>query len=350
MTDIFFSYRSTDRERVRPIHDALAEQGFEVFWDQEVPSGVDWDSWIRQHLSQSKCSVVFWSATSVKSDNVRHEATVAKHQNKLIMVLLESLTPDQLPMGLYSQQAINLADWSGNLDHPEWRKLANEIEEKLTPVWVRRKISELQSKLLAERARREDGKTLQAPIVSGMGAHFKAVSQDASKKRLAKSADEGMIFINYRRGDDPGFAGRLFDRLTSVFRPEQLFMDVDSIAPGEDFISILNEQVSRCDIFLAIIGRSWLESRDQGGRRRLDDSNDFVRVEIETGLGLGKRVIPVLVNNAAMPGAEELPPGLKPLARRNAVRISHDHFGSDSQGLINVLRSLLAQEIASRSS
>ena len=100
MTDIFFSYSSADRERVRPIRDALAEQGFEVFWDQQVPAGMDWDTWIRQHLTKSKCAMAFWSATSVSSDNVRHEAAVAKQQGKLISVLLEPLTAEQFPMGL----------------------------------------------------------------------------------------------------------------------------------------------------------------------------------------------------------------------------------------------------------
>ena len=65
MTDIFFSYRSADRERVRPVRDAFASLGFEVFWDQQVPAGVDWDTWIRRHLAQSKCAIVFWSMNSV---------------------------------------------------------------------------------------------------------------------------------------------------------------------------------------------------------------------------------------------------------------------------------------------
>ena len=74
MTDIFFSYSSQDRERVRPVRDALVAQGFEVFWDQEVPTGLDWDTWIRQHLAKSKCAMAFWSAASVASDNGRQAA------------------------------------------------------------------------------------------------------------------------------------------------------------------------------------------------------------------------------------------------------------------------------------
>jgi chromosome segregation ATPase len=155
MTDIFFSYSSADRERVRPIRDALAEQGFEVFWDQQVPAGMDWDTWIRQHLTKSKCAMAFWSATSVSSDNVRHEATVAKQQGKLISVLLEPLTAEQFPMGLYAQQAANLSGWSGDYSHDEWRKFRREFEAKLTPLWVRRQIDEIEAELVGERTRRE---------------------------------------------------------------------------------------------------------------------------------------------------------------------------------------------------
>ena len=155
MTDIFFSYSSADRERVRPIRNALVAQGFEVFWDQQVPAGMDWDTWIRQHLTKSKCVMAFWSATSVASDNVRHEAEVAKRQGKLTSVLLEPLTAEQFPLGLYAQQAANLSGWSGDYSHDEWRKFQREFEAKLTPLWVRRQFDELEAELVGERKRRE---------------------------------------------------------------------------------------------------------------------------------------------------------------------------------------------------
>jgi TIR domain len=148
---------------------------------------------------------------------------------------------------------------------------------------------------------------------------------------------QGKIFINYRRGDDPGHTGRLFDHLQDAFQPDQLFMDVDSIAPGLDFVWVLEEQVAKCDVLLAVIGRGWLDARDGAGKRRLDNADDFVRVEIEAGLRLGKRVIPVLVNDVDMPHGEDLPEPLRPLARRNAVRLTHDRFKADAQGLIKAL-------------
>ena len=149
------------------------------------------------------------------------------------------------------------------------------------------------------------------------------------------------IFISYRRGDDPGNTGRLFDRLQEAFKPEQLFMDVDSIEPGLDFVHVLGEKVAQCDVLIAVIGKGWLDARDAAGARRLNNPEDFVRVEIESALNQGKRVIPVLVGEARMPQSDELPESIKPLARRNAVRLTHERFRADAEGLVKALRQTL---------
>ena len=112
--------------------------------------------------------MAFWSATSVVSDNVRHEATVAKQQGKLTSVLLEPLAAEQFPLGLYAQQAANLSGWGGDYGHDEWRKFRREFEAKLTPLWVRRQLDELEAELVGERTRREGAerrdRTMQAQI------------------------------------------------------------------------------------------------------------------------------------------------------------------------------------------
>jgi formylglycine-generating enzyme required for sulfatase activity len=152
----------------------------------------------------------------------------------------------------------------------------------------------------------------------------------------------GKIFVNYRRGDDEAFAGRLFDSLREAFKPEQLFMDVDGISPGLDFVRVLEEQVTRSDVVLVVIGKGWIEARDAIGRR-LDDPKDFVRIEIATALNQDKRVIPVLIGEARMPSADELPEAIRPLARRNAVRLTHDRFRTDTQALITALQKPLEE-------
>lgn len=155
MTDIFLSYSSMDLSRVRPIRDGLAEHGFDVFWDQKLPTGKDWDAWIRQHLTAAKCALVVWSKNSVTSRNVRHEATIADGQGKLLAVLIDDLRPEEFPMGLYVSQCAKLDRWSGDTNDDAWRNFRDEVEAKLTPRWVKESIDRIEVRLVAEQARRE---------------------------------------------------------------------------------------------------------------------------------------------------------------------------------------------------
>jgi TolA-binding protein len=118
-------------------------------------------------------------------------------------------------------------------------------------------------------------------------------------------------------------------------------MDVDSIEPGLDFARVLNDQVAQCDILISVVGKNWIDARDENGARRLDNPDDFVRIEIEAALHQDKRVIPVLVGEAQMPRADQLPDTLRPFARRNAVRLTHERFRADTQALITTLQRAL---------
>jgi ABC-type branched-subunit amino acid transport system substrate-binding protein len=152
----------------------------------------------------------------------------------------------------------------------------------------------------------------------------------------------GTIFINYRRNDSTGAAGRLHDRLAQTFGRNGLFMDVDHVPAGVDFVAYLNSQVAACDVMLVIIGPSWLDAKDEADQRRLDDPDDFVAIEITAALARDNiRVIPVLLDGARMPKASELPDSLKPLARRQAVEVRHTHFGRDTEALIEKIRQAL---------
>src|SRR5262245_26636397 len=136
----------------------------------------------------------------------------------------------------------------------------------------------------------------------------------------------GKIFLSYRRDDTTWFAQALFGQLERSF-PGELFMDVRGIEPGRDFVRVLEQQVRACDAMLVLIGQNWLKLADSAGRRRLDSPGDFVRVEVESALRFGKRVIPVLEPRTEMPRAEALPESLKDLARRNAIGLTHERFG-----------------------
>lgn len=148
------------------------------------------------------------------------------------------------------------------------------------------------------------------------------------------------IFIGYRRDDTADVAGRVYDALALRFGRNRLFKDVDDIPPGADFGDYIQTILPRCRAALILIGPNWATARDQAGRRRLDDPNDWVRVEIETALQVSDlMVVPVLVNGAQMPHIEELPPSLQPILRRNAAVIRRDpDFRDDLERLAKALR------------
>lgn len=146
------------------------------------------------------------------------------------------------------------------------------------------------------------------------------------------------IFISYRRDDSEGEAGRLCDDLAEIFHEDSVFMDVNAIQPGRDFRKAIDESIHKCSVLLAIVGHGWLDSKDGSGQKRLDDANDFVRLEIASALVRDIPVIPVLVRGAKMPRAEQLPADLRELAYRNAVELTHARWKSDLQVLIRALR------------
>jgi TIR domain len=147
----------------------------------------------------------------------------------------------------------------------------------------------------------------------------------------------GSIFISYRRSDSAGEAGRLSDDLTARFGAERVFMDVDAIQPGKDFRKAIRENVGGCSLLLAMIGPEWLETKSTSGTRRLDGESDYVRLEIATALGRDIPVVPILIRNARMPKADQLPDDIRELAYRNSVELTHARWRSDVQVLLQSL-------------
>lgn len=146
----------------------------------------------------------------------------------------------------------------------------------------------------------------------------------------------GQIFISYRREDSGWSTGRIYDRLVKYFPQEQIFIDVDSIAPGDDFVTYIEDAVKNCDVLLAVIGQKWIESIQANSQKK-----DFVRLEIASALKNNIRVIPILVENTKMPTSESLPEELKSLSYKNAYFINHIAFNSEIEKLIKNLKSFL---------
>ena len=151
------------------------------------------------------------------------------------------------------------------------------------------------------------------------------------------ASSRGRIFISYRREDTAYPAGWIFDRLTQHFGRDQVFKDVDSIHLGDPFAEVIAAAVESCDVVLVLIGNEWLTTAKPNGQRRLDDSDDFVRLEIEAALTHDVRIIPVLIDGARMPGANDLPPTLAALVGRQALELSPNRFDYDMSRLLRAL-------------
>ena len=149
------------------------------------------------------------------------------------------------------------------------------------------------------------------------------------------------IFISYRREETAAYAGRLRDRLIQEFGADQVFMDVDTIDLGVDFTEVIENAVSDVDVLLCVMGSEWASLTDESGKRRVDDPADFVRVEVASALKRNIRVIPVLVKDAKMPSANQLPPDLSALVKRNALQLGDARFHSDVDLLVQSLRRLV---------
>ena len=156
------------------------------------------------------------------------------------------------------------------------------------------------------------------------------------------SAGRGRVFISYRREDSAFPAGWLYDRLCAHLGSDNVFKDVDSIDPGDDFDRVIGDAVGSCQVLLALIGDRWLDITDGTGHRRLDDPEDFVRLEIEAALRRDVRVIPILVGRAPLPSSEQLPDSLRGLIRRHAIELSPNRFEPDVARLVRRIDKTLA--------
>ncbi|MEZ5997982.1 MAG: toll/interleukin-1 receptor domain-containing protein [Hyphomonas sp.] len=146
------------------------------------------------------------------------------------------------------------------------------------------------------------------------------------------------IFISYRRDDSRWPAQQLARRIRALAPDSEIFMDVDSIPVGVDFVEVLGTEVQQCDVLLALIGTGWLNaSADEGATRRLDDPHDFIRIEIGAALARDIPVVPVLIDDATIPPAEALPDDLKALSRRNAEIVHQRTFEHDVERLLKKL-------------
>ncbi len=147
----------------------------------------------------------------------------------------------------------------------------------------------------------------------------------------------GKVFVSYRRLDDKNAAARIRDRLAHEFGADNVFMDVDNLLPGQRFDQELDKSLGRSSVLLAIIGAKWVELLGQRG----SGEADYVQQEIASALSRGLTVIPVMIENAPLPSAEELPEDLRSLVLHQKLDVRYESFGRDVDQLVSALRRLV---------
>lgn len=145
------------------------------------------------------------------------------------------------------------------------------------------------------------------------------------------------IFLCYRRDDSGTIVGRIYDRLAREYGSENIFKDVDNIPFGVDFVEHLDREVQKCEVMFVVIGPRWLGAAPREASR-LRDPNDFLRIEIASALRRTIPIVPVLVDGAQMPRADQLPDEIQSFARRQGTVIRHDpDFHTDLTRLLSRL-------------
>jgi uncharacterized membrane protein YeaQ/YmgE (transglycosylase-associated protein family) len=174
--------------------------------------------------------------------------------------------------------------------------------------------------------------------------HRRPSKQPITKPIAKRPAQRKILFISYRRADSLDVTGRLYDRLEARFGREHLFKDVDSIPLGVDFRQHIERMVTDCSAMVVVIGQRWLGQEESGTkfRTRIEDPNDFVRIEVETALKRDIPIVPILVQGATIPAEEALPSSLRDLRYRNGIPLRPDpDFHRDIQRLISALETHL---------
>lgn len=156
------------------------------------------------------------------------------------------------------------------------------------------------------------------------------------------------IFLNYRRSDAGGYAGRLADALEKRFGAKSVFQDVEAIEPGSNFVDAIDTAIARCEAVVVLIGNTWLTERDPDGRVRLDDPRDFVRLEIASALRAGKPVLPVLVEGVRMPAEGALPVNLRALTKLQALELSDTRWDYDVTRVAEAIEALTGSGTSAR--
>ncbi|HUD86670.1 MAG TPA: TIR domain-containing protein, partial [Xanthobacteraceae bacterium] len=308
MSKVFLAYKSTDRERASVVRAKLEALDVPLFISPSMASGENYIRAINEQLNSASVVLVLWTEAAVRisagePNFLLSEAQRGYARGILVAATFEKIALDHLPVPFNLIQAPDLSDWiqsGASAKHAGWQRVLDALGRRLNrPGLARLAIAlesnddELKKEFLrgypedpyahkaaylwdAERETPEERKVA-SPNASQTRTEQEPYKIKATKigKRprrrprrrvtLAKGAPK--VFISYRRDDSAGHAGRVHDRLEYEFGRDLLFMDVDSVPLGINFIRVLRDEVAKCDVLLAVIGPNWLTARDDEGNR-----------------------------------------------------------------------------------
>jgi TIR domain len=348
---LFISYARRDSDFAQKLAGAFTERGRQVWVDSnEIHAGTVWRHTIEDAIDRADAFVAILTPDWLASQQCKTELEHAVDRSKRILPVVRrdlegSIVPD----------AIHTIAWVYFRENDDADAAIRELLEAIDrdPDWVR------EHTLLLERARewqrqgRDRSLLLRGTALERAQNWLERSTRKASPQptrlhleyivasrrpfQRTRRPRREAVFISYRRDETKGYAGRLHDRLSQTLGEKNVFMDLDSIGPGVDFVAALEEALDVSGALIALIGPHWLTLREPDGRRRLDNPNDFVRLELEGALASGIAVIPLLVDGSKMPRADALPEPLAELARRQALALSHEQWKRDVEALLGAL-------------
>lgn len=337
MVDVFLSFASADNSRSKRIHQTLLTSGCSVSAIDEslahaplrIQAAVDLARKRGEDLRNAKCVVVLWSKAAIRRKVVIADAEQGQTRGVLVQATLDGVRPPQR----FSD--FPLVD------------LSKEGDTNTQAVYGLAAAAKRVARGSKKAIQRGTSGTVPSPDFAPLDAGDSQAKEGSpeSKPRAKPQTHDARrrprVFLSYRRDDAQGEAGRLNDRLVDAFGTDSVFMDVDSVPIGIDFVDYIDEQLAECAVMVAVIGPGWSAAVDESGRRRLDDPEDLVRVEIAAALNRKIPVIPILVRAASMPRKESLPEDLRPLSRRNGLEVSHQRWRQDVDRLVDAIRGFL---------
>jgi hypothetical protein len=388
---IFISHSRTDAAFADKLVAGLKPAGFEPFVDRhDIAAGEDWEARLGRVIAESDTVVFVVSPEAVKSERCMWELTrTVELSKRLVPVVFKQVPERDIPEQLWRLNFLFFdteaeflkplsrlveglrvdLDWI--CEHTRLGELATGWDRRGRPESLLLRGEDLE----ATRpwiAARKDG----APEISDTQRAFISASEEAEITRRSKeleqrkAADEvarlekevaalragrgqpirtsaaAKVFISYRREDSKWPARQLYNSFLRHLPRGHVFIDIDSIPPGADFVAILEHQVEECEIVLALIGPGWIGNTDpKTGRRRLDNPKDFVRIEICAALSRGIPVVPVLLDGTPMPEVDQLPEDMRMLARKQAEIVAYHTFETDVNRLIRRLGLSKAKDV-----